>query len=262
MRIKALLSGSALFLLAALPVLADTPVATDPGRTPDAVPGGQALERKSTGGLLTLPQIGMPAVATNLGPEAMKRHDACLLKAEKAPKDAYEDGLVWRAEGGGVLALHCVARAQLGLGQYDEAAERLSLVAEMREVPDKGMRAAFLAEAGHAFLLANRNDEARQKFSAAMALTPEDPELRLDRAQSSMLLSDWGAAISDADEALKIRPNNPEALRMRGEAKLALSDFDGASADAETALKADPSYVPALLLRGRVKEARAGRPID
>jgi tetratricopeptide (TPR) repeat protein len=261
MRIKALLGSSALLLLVASPVLADAPIATDPGRTPDAVPGGQALERKNTGGLLTLPQAGQ-AVATNLGPEAMKRHDACLLKAEQAPKDAYEDGLIWRAEGGGVLALHCVARAQLGLGQYDEAAERLSLVAEMREVPDKNMRAAFLAEAGHAFLLAHRTDEARQKFAAAVELTPQDPDLRLDRAQSSMLLSDWGAAISDADEALKIKPNNPEALRMRGEAKLALRDFDGASADAETALKSDPAYVPALLLRGRVKEARAGRAID
>lgn len=261
MRIKALLGSSALLMLVALPVLADTPVSTDPGRTPDAAPGGQALERKSTGGLLSLPQAGQ-AVATNLGPEAMKRHDACLLKAEKTPKDAYEDGLIWRAEGGGVLALHCVARAQLGLGQYDEAAQRLSLVAEMREVPDKGMRAAFLAEAGHAFLLANRNDEARQKFAAAIELTPQDPELRLDRAQSSMLLQDWGAAIADADEALKLKPNNPEALRMRGEAKLALRDFDAAAADADTALKADPAYVPALVLRGRVKEARAGRVID
>lgn len=261
MRIKALLGGFALIFLLALPALADTPVSTDPGRTPDALPGGQALERKSTGGLLTLPQLGK-AVATNLGPEAMKRHDECLAKADKAPKDAYEDGLIWRAEGGGALALHCVARAQLGMGQYDEAAERLSLVAEMREVPDKNMRAAFLAEAGHAFLLANRTAEARQKFAAAIELTPQDPELRLDRAQSSMMVQDWGAAIADADEALNLKPNDPEALRMRGEAKLSLRDFDGASADAETALKADPSYVPALLLRGRVKEARAGRAID
>lgn len=262
MRIKALWGSFALFLTIALPALADTPVTTDPGRTPDALPGGQAVERKSSGGLLTLPQIGGPAIATNLGPEAMKRHDACLLKAEKTPKDAYEDGLIWRAEGGGALALHCVARAQLGLGQYDEAAERLSLVAEMREVPDKSMRAAFIAEAGHAYLLAGRNAEARQKFSAAMELTPQDTELRLDRAQSSMLLSDWGAAIADIDEVVKIQPNNLEALRMRGEAKLALRDFDAAAADADAALKADATYVPALLLRGKVKEARAGRPVD
>lgn len=262
MRIKSLLGSSALFLTIALPALADSPITTDAGRTPDAIPGGQAVERKSTGGLLTLPQIGGPAIATNLGPEAMKRHDSCLLKAEKSPKEAYEDGLIWRAEGGGALALHCVARAQVGLGQYDEAAERLSLVAEMREVPDKDMRAAFLAEAGHAFLLANRNDEARQKFSTAVELTPQDSELRLDRAQSSMLLNDWGAAVADMDEALKIKPNNPEALRMRGEAKLALRDFDGASADAESALKTDPTYVPGLLLRGKVKEARAGRSVE
>ena len=117
MRIKALLGSSALFLAFAVHALADTPVATDPGRTPDSAPGGQGLERRSTGGLLTLPQAG-PAVATNLGPEAMKRHDACLVKAEKTPKEAYEDGLIWRAEGGGALALHCVARAQLALGQY------------------------------------------------------------------------------------------------------------------------------------------------
>lgn len=263
MRIKALLGSSALFLTIALPALADTPIATDPGRTPDAVPGGQGVERKNTGGLLTLPQVsGGPAIATNLGPEAMKRHDACLVKAEKTPKEAYEDGLVWRAEGGGALALHCVARAQLAMGQYDEAAERLSLVADMREVPDKSMRATFLAEAGHAFLLAHRNEEARQKFSAAIELTPQDPELRLDRAEASMLLQNWSAASADMDEALKIRPNNPEALRMRGEAKLSLRDFDGASADAEQALKADPAYVPALLLRGKVKEARAGRSVE
>jgi tetratricopeptide (TPR) repeat protein len=261
MRFKAMLSSFALFFAIALPSLADTPVTTDAGRTPDALPGGQTIERKSTGGLLTLPQSG-PAVATNLGPEAMKRHGACLAQAETSPKEAYEDGLIWRAEGGGALALHCVARAQLSLGQYDEAAERLSLVAEMREVPDKAMRAAFLAEAGHALLLARRNDDARQKFSAAMELTPQDPELRLDRAQSSLLLQDWGAALADMDEVLKAQPGNTEALRMRGEAKLALRDFDGAAADAETALKFDPSYVPALLLRGKVKEVRAGRSVD
>lgn len=262
MRIKALWGSSALFLAIALPVLAETPIATDPSRTPDAVPGGQNVERRSSGGLLTLPTQNGPAIATNLGPEAMKRHDACLAKTEKAPKEAYEDGLIWRAEGGGALALHCVARAQLAMGQYDEAAERLSLVAEMREVPDKAMRANFLSEAGHAFLLAHRNEEARQKFSAAIELTPQDSELRLDRAESSMLLNNWAAASADMDEALKIKPNNPEALRMRGEAKLALRDFDGASADAEAALKVDPSYVPALLLRGKVKEARAGRSVE
>ena len=262
MRIKALWGVTALLLAIAAPAWAETPIATDPGRTPDAVPGGQSVERRSSGGLLTLPTQNGPAIATNLGPEAMKRHDACLAKAEKAPKEAYEDGLVWRAEGGGALALHCVARAQLALGQYDEAAERLALVAEMREVPDKTMRASILTEAGHAFLLAHREEEARQRFSSAVEITPDDPELRLDRAESSMLLKDWAAARADMDAALSIRPNNPEALRMRGEAKLALRDFEGAAADADAALKTDPAYVPALVLRGKVKEARAGRSVE
>jgi tetratricopeptide (TPR) repeat protein len=178
------------------------------------------------------------------------------------PKEAYEDGLAWRTEGGGALALHCVARAQLALGEYALAAERLQLVAEMREVQSPSMRVTFLTEAGHAFLLAHRTEEARKSFDAAVNLVPQDADLRLDRAEAAMLAEDWKGAAEDADAALKIRPNDPESFRMRGEAKLALRDFDAAGADAEAALKADPAYVPALLLRGKVREAKAGRAVN
>ncbi|MET0546028.1 MAG: tetratricopeptide repeat protein [Caulobacterales bacterium] len=249
--------------LAPVPARAESPLATDGGRGPDSPPGVDGLPRKNTGadGLIVLPRQG-ETIATNMGPESMARHDACVAKADKAPKEAYEDGLVWRTEGGGALALHCVARAQLAMGDYDQAAARLDLVASMREVTSQDMRASFYAEAGHAYLLARRTADARKSFDAAINLRPQDADMRLDRAEALMLAQDWKAAVGDTDVALALRPNDTEALRLRGEAKLALRDFDGAAADANAALKADPAYVPALVLRGKVREAKAGRAVE
>lgn len=232
-------------------------LSSDANRQIDSPPGVEGLPRKS-GGLLVLPRAG-DTVATNMGPESLARHDACVAKSEKAPKEAYEDGLVWRAEGGGALALHCVARAQMGMGDYDQAAERLALVASMREVTSQDMRASFYTESGHAYILAHRPADAKKSFDEAVSLRPQDADLRLDRAEALMLAEDWKGAADDMDVALALRPNNTEALRLRGEARLALRDYDAAAADADHALRVDPAYVPALVLRGKVREAKAGR---
>ena len=53
------------------------------------------------------------------------RHEICLKAITVDADTAYEDALIWKGDGGGYRARHCLAMALFAVGHKDEAAYRL-----------------------------------------------------------------------------------------------------------------------------------------
>jgi len=96
----------------------------------------KAIVSSLVGGLLAAAALATPTFA-QLGwdAESIQRYEACVAKTQTDPDTAFEDGLIFRNDGGGVLARHCIALALLELGHLEEAAARLEHAAFM---PDGG----------------------------------------------------------------------------------------------------------------------------
>lgn len=52
---------------------------------------------------------------------AAREYAACMAIARSNPRAAHESALAWRKKGGGNAAIHCIAVALLGMGQYSQA---------------------------------------------------------------------------------------------------------------------------------------------
>ena len=108
-------------------------------------------------------------------PSDAQRYDLCLQAAHSDPQKAYDDAESWWNLGGGFPAQHCAAVALVGLKRYPEATTQLEAlaVAIMQASPD--MRADALEQAGQAWLLAERPNEAKAAFDSALAFSPRIP---------------------------------------------------------------------------------------
>ena len=195
------------------------------------------------------------------------RLEACLTRIETDPAEAYEDGLAWLYQGNRPGARQCTALALIALGHPAEGAERLTNLANASDAGTLAERAAFLSQAGNAWIQASNPDAALEAFSGALKIAPDAPELLLDRASAQLLLANYDEAIADLDSALLYKPGLGEAHQMRGEAWLAKGEPDKAMTDVLAAMEADPENVDTLVLRGRVREAQrlqdeAGGPVE
>lgn len=185
-----------------------------------------------------------------------ERYQACLDKTGSDPDTAYEDALIWRDEGGGTLARHCVAVALLELGHEAEAASRLESLADSPVSGSQFARVEIYSQSGNAFLLAGQPDAAGRAFTKALQLAADVPSLYIDRARAAAMTDDYAAAEADLAQALELRPGDPLALTLRAEARLQQGELDGAEADARAAVEADPRDVNARLVLGDVREMR------
>lgn len=180
------------------------------------------------------------------------RYNACMAKAQRFPKDAFEDAIQWRDRGGGGAAEHCAASALMTLGLYKDAAARLeSLAQRIKEEP--AFKAVLLGQAAQAWLLGELPTRAEAVATAALKLKPDDGELLIDRAQARAQMADYAGAKTDLDAVLEKQPKYADALAFRASAKRYLKDNAGAMADVERALAADLNHAPALLERGILK---------
>jgi len=209
----------------------------------------------------------LQSAGERLAAEEQVRLDACLAKIETDPDDAYEDGLAWSYAGNRPGARLCTAMALIALGHPDEGASRLTNLANATDGGTLEQRAAYLSQAGNAWIQAEDPDAALDAFNGALKIAPDAPELLLDRASAHLLLENYDKAIADLDTALLRKPGLAEAHQMRGEAWLAKGEPDKAWTDVEAAMNADPENVTTLVLRGRVREAlrvqaEAGGPLE
>lgn len=195
------------------------------------------------------PQVTNPADVQRAD---AKRYTACMQLARTKPADGWEAALTWTGEGGGDPARHCAAVALIGLKQYKEAARRLEDLAKTSHA-DAPVRAAMLDQAGQARILDGDPSRAYADQTTALQLTPNVPDLLIDRAESLALGAAWQDALTDLNQALALEPDRVDALTYRATAKRMLGDLDGAKWDIVRALQLDPNSVDAWLESGNVK---------
>lgn len=200
---------------------------------------------------------------TAVDPRDTTRLAACITKTETLPLEAYEDGLVWRQQGGSVFAEQCIALARIANGDVRDGASRLAALANAPDAGDSEQRALLLSKAANAWLMVGEFDAALRALNAALVLKPDETDLLIDRARANAGLAQWGKAKEDLTLALSQRPNEALILRLRAETNLQLREFDAAQLDANQALTLAPRDVESHLIRGRVSEAkRLGRVPD
>jgi regulator of sirC expression with transglutaminase-like and TPR domain len=161
---------------------------------------------------------------------------------------------MWRSQGGGVPAERCAAQALIALDEPGEAASRLDLMARRSDAGTLMDRAALLAQAGNAWLLAAQPANAEAAFSAALTLMPRDAELLIDRARARAAQMNWRDAEADLSAALNLNAGTPEVFVLRATARAALGNKVGHKMDIDAALALDPTYPEALVERGILKQ--------
>lgn len=194
-----------------------------------------------------------------------QHYDRCLQQAHTDPQKAFDDAEGWRNIGGGFPAQHCAAVALVGLQRYPEAATRLEALANAMMQAGPEMRGDALEQAGQAWLLGGKPNEAKSAFDAALGFKPKDAELLIDRAEAYALGGKYFDALDDLNAVLDQTPNRVDALVYRASAYRQLGSLDLATDDIERALRLDPNSVPGLLERGnlrRLKNDTAGAKAD
>lgn len=210
--------------------------------------------------LLLLPLLWPPAPAASETINPKMEYRTCLNLARAKPEEGWEEALAWTSLGGGDPARHCGAVALIGLGKYEEAARRLeSLASSSRR--EEALRAEMLAQAGQAWLMAGKPQQALAAQDTALKLVPGHPELMLDKAVTLASVSHYAEVVELLGALLKAQPNRIEAMVLRAVAYRYLDRLDLAKDDLARALVLDPAFPDALLERGiirRLEDNQAG----
>ena len=178
--------------------------------------------------------------------EAPADYRACVAMVETNPQAALAAAEAWA--GGGRAAAHCAALAESRLGRWSQAATRLDRLAASAPSPEPA--AELLAQAGNAWLSAERPMEAQVALAKALALRADDPELRIDHARALAAQAQWQKAIAELDLALALDPVRTDVLVLRAAARRGLGALALARADIDLALERDAENADALLERG------------
>ena len=198
-----------------------------------------------------VPAVSVAQIGLFTGANAYRN---CVAAIDINPSDAFERALQWRAQGGGMEADHCAALALIALDEPGEAASRLDILARRSDAGTLMERAKLLAEAGNAWLLASQPANAEVALSAALKLTPRDPELWTDRARARAAQMNWADAEQDLSSALTFDATKPEVFVLRATARNAQGNKVGYKFDIDAALALDPTYPEALVERGIMKQ--------
>ena len=183
------------------------------------------------------------------------KHKKCLERITEDPDMAFEEAMIWRADGGGRRAKHCEAMALFAVGHKEEAAFRLDKLAASSQGGTQDMRADYYSEAANLWLVANLPKEAYRSASNGLELRQSHIPLRIARARAYALLGKYDFAETDLTSALVFDSDNAEALRFRADARRNLGQLDAAKRDIDAALMADPTSVETALVRGEIIEA-------
>ncbi len=182
--------------------------------------------------------------------DAKLRYENCLSLADRDPDAALDLATKWSKAHGGAPADHCAAVALVSLKRYPEAAARLDALGR---APDLGsLRAAVFDQAGNAWMLAGDAGKAAASFSAALALSANDPDIYADLARAQAMLKQWDEVESDLNAALALAPRRADLLILRASAREAQGKLLAARDDANAALRLDPKSAGALIQRGDI----------
>jgi tetratricopeptide (TPR) repeat protein len=196
----------------------------------------------------------------SFGSQAMT-YRSCMDQVAANPVSGYEAALRWRESDGGPAAMHCMALALSGQGEYAQAAQTLEDAARLMESRAGGGEQVpqLLGQAGNAWLLAGDGarafdvfDEALGNRGLSMALRVE---LLVDRSRSHAIQHDYAQVIEDLNAAMNLVGSRSDMLAYRASAYRHLEQIEPAQEDIEQALKLGPDNPDALYERGNLKFA-------
>lgn len=184
-----------------------------------------------------------------------KEYDHCLDLLNTDPVGGRAFAEAWEATGGGDGATHCRALGEIALGSPESGATTMERMAGASHA-SSAARASIYGQAGQAWLMAGAPDRAIGSATLALVLTPDDPDLLIDRSIASATLERYHDAIDDLTRALDMDPRRPDALVFRGAAWRHLNQLDLAQDDVDRAVAQDPDNPDALLERGILRQRR------
>ncbi|HTZ69031.1 MAG TPA: tetratricopeptide repeat protein [Acetobacteraceae bacterium] len=224
-------------VLAAALLLAAHPATAQPASPPsDAAPAPDD----------TIPVPPVPPRISN-----GDQYDACMDMLADDPAGADAMATAWR--NGGDAATQCHALAQIELGNPAEGADLLTNLANTTAA-EPAARAELYGQAAQAWTMAGDTTRAYDAANHAIALAPEDPDLRVTHAIAALAVHQDQAAEDDLTEALEADPKRGDALVLRATARRHLGRLQDAAADIAKALALDPDAADALLERGILRQ--------
>ncbi len=176
-----------------------------------------------------------------------------MLATDPSGADALSTTLA--ATEGSEAAQHCHALAQVELGNPAAGAALLDHLAATSTAPTVS-RAVIFGQADQAWMMAGNAQHADASASQALALSPDDPDLRIGRAIAALSLENNAQAVDDLIHALDLDPKRADALILRATAYRRLGKLDAAAADIDAAYALDPENPDLLLERGIIRQRR------
>jgi tetratricopeptide (TPR) repeat protein len=196
------------------------------------------------------------AAQQRLSDEQETVHDRCVAFAQRNPKEGLEKAKLWKEQGGGFYAEHCIAMALFQLGEYAEAARRFQeLATAMLGLPAR-QRAQLLDQAGNAWLNAHDPAHAKADFDAAISLAGKDVDLLVDRANAYFDLKQYWDAIDDLNSAADRAPKRADIYIYRGTAYRYVDSLELALEDIDHGLELAPNSPIGLLERGNIRRLK------
>ncbi len=199
------------------------------------------------------PNLPIPPLPPRVAEGA--QYDRCLAQVSDDPQRAAIDAQTWRDAGGAAPATHCLAMAQLALGQAEPAARLLLTLATQIDATAP-VRAAMYSQASQAWQLAGRGDDAQAAAKAAVGLVSDNPDLWIDLATAATARKDYPAAVDGLTRALALDPSRADILVLRAGANRLRGSLDAALDDVDRAITGDPDNAEALLERGVLRQRR------
>ncbi len=216
----------------------------DPAASDDAPAGG-------TPDADTAEALPLPPVSPRLGEGRDYEH--CMDMMASDPSGALDFAEAWEATGGGEGAQHCHAMASIELGDPAVGAALLDRLAQNSAAPAL-TRAAVFGQADQAWMMAGDAPRAYASATLATTLSPDDPDLLIDRSVAAAALGRFPEVVDDLTRALGLDPRRADALVYRAAAQRHLEHLDLAGEDIDRAFALDPDDPEALLERGIIRE--------
>ncbi len=182
-------------------------------------------------------------------------YDKCMAMLNTDPSGARAFADAWEATGGGEGATHCLALAEIALGEPEKGAELMDKLAGRSKAPPAA-RASIYGQAGQAWLIAGTPDRAYGSATLALSMTPDDADLLIDRSIAAASLERYHDAVDDLTHALDLDPRRADALVFRAAAWRHLEQLDLAQDDIDRAFAQDGENPDALLERGILRQRR------
>jgi tetratricopeptide (TPR) repeat protein len=201
-------------------------------------------------------QLPVPPVPPRIAEDAEYDHCLAMLAPDPAGAALLAESLQAKGEGDG--ATQCLGLSQIALGSPDEGAETLDQLADASHAANLE-RATLYGQSAQAWLMAADASRAFDAASKALALSPDDIDLLIDRAIAANILERYQVAIDDLTRALGVDGRRPDALTLRATAWRHTGRLQLAEDDVDRALAIDPDDPEALLERGIIRQRRNDR---